>query len=213
MRITQSFRGIDLSLHVVHHLDRLQPEVLFVPDGPPRPLFRTVTQVGGTYQHVLGPLIMKVEAGYRWFAAPENNLTAFGPVQDRDHLQVAVGLEYGFIIEDSVELTALAEGTSIFFVTEAVRRQLGIFQRDLLLGLRATLGDTNSTEMLFSTIVDLEDPDQLLFNVSYTQRFWETWAISAAIRMVFSPLNQTLNQGFAVPPASDHVRLFVTRYF
>ena len=229
VRITQSFRGIDLGFHVVHQMDRLQPEVVFDPSiAKARPLFRTVTQIGGTYQHVLGPVIAKVEAGYRIFAAPENNLTPLGPVQERDHLQIAAGVEYGFLIEDA-ELTFIVEAQSIFLGKElegffkgdglggeefdTLRRNLGIFQRDALFGLRTTLNDANSTELLFTMIVDMDDPREILVNASYTQRFWETWGISAAYRMVFSPFTPLSNQGFSVPPASDHVRLFVTRYF
>ena len=214
LRITQSFRGVDIAIHAVHHMDRLQPEQVVDPVTMlPRPLFRKVTQIGGTYQHVLGPVIAKVEAGYRIFARPRNGETPFGQVQDRDHLQVAAGLEYGFLVDSSAELTLLAEGQSIFLVDDDVRRQLGVFQRDVLVGLRLALNDISSTELRISSIVDIEDPDQVLLNASYSQRVGNSWGVSAAVRMVFGPENSSLNQGFSIPPQSDHVRLFVTRYF
>ena len=228
LRITQSFRGIDIGIHVVHHMDRLQPEILFDRDqGLPRALFRTVTQIGGTYQHVIGPVIAKLEAGYRVFAAPNDNMTEFGEVQDRNHLQLAAGLEYGSLIDSGIEFTVLAEAQSIFLGKEieswftgddvsgvkALRRNLGVFQRDVLIGLRVAFNDVDSKQLFVNGIVDLDDPEQILFNASYSQRLSNSWSVSAAIRLVFGPSSSAASQGFAVPPASDHVRLFVTRYF
>ena len=212
IRFAQSIGSIDMSLHVVHHMDRSQPEVLIDSNtGVPRPLFRTVTQIGGTYQHVIDALILKIEAGYRIFAEPDRNLAPFGLVQDRNHLQTAVGLEYGWLIDGNVDFTLLAEVQSYFLVDEDVRRNLGVFQRDALAGFRVSLNDVSSTELLVSTIIDLEDPEQILLNASFSRRILGNWGVSAAVRMVFGPLQNV--QGFQVPPASDHARLFLTRYF
>lgn len=213
LRFTQSFEGIDLSLHVVHHMDRSQPEVLFDPElGLPRALFRTVTQVGGTFQQVIDGTIIKVEAGYRVFAQPEGGITRLGPVQDRDHLQLAVGLEYGWLIDDA-DLTILAEAQSYFFVDDEVRANLGVFQRDALIGARLSMNDTAGTEILLSSIVDLENPDQILLNASFSRRIFTGWTVSAAFRMAFAESGGLAPQGFQIPPASDHARLFITRYF
>ncbi len=228
LRITQSFRNIDLSLHVVHHMDRLQPEVLFDPEqGRPRPLFRTVTQVGGTYQHVLGAFIAKVEAAFRIFATPDGETTPLGPVQDRDHLQVAFGLEYGFLVQ-GVEVTLISELQSIFFGDEIkkfftgqnadtdfnrLRRNLGVFQRDVLFGCRASFNDVNSAQVQATTIVDIDDPREIFVNLSYSQRIGSVWGVSGAVRLAFGPDRGLANQGFSIPADSDHVRLFVTRYF
>ncbi|MEM7674857.1 MAG: hypothetical protein AAF449_02515 [Myxococcota bacterium] len=228
IRFTQSFRGIDIGLHVVHHLDRLQPEVLFDPQvGLPRPLFRTVTQIGGTYQHVLGPVIAKLEAGYRIFAAPDDNMTPLGEVQDRDHLQIAGGFEYGFFIGDA-ELTFILEGQSYFLGDEiveafggeekdinygALRRSLGVFQQDGLFGFRLSFNGILARELRGNAVLDLQDLNQVLVNITYSQRFWTNWGLSLGLRMVFGPQNSALTGGFAVPTESDHVRLFLTRYF
>lgn len=213
LRFTQSFQGIDLGLHIVHHMDRSQPEVLIdIEQQVGRPLFRTVTQIGGTYQQVIDAVILKVEAGYRTFARPENNITPFGPVQERDHLQVAVGIEYGWLIDNTVDLVLIAECQSYFLVDKEIRQSLGVFQRDALLGSRISLNDINNTELLFTGIIDLEDPEQLLINATVSRRFLSAWSLSAAFRMVFGEA-ANINQGFQVPPASDHARLFLTRYF
>ncbi|MEL6189085.1 MAG: hypothetical protein AAFU79_31065, partial [Myxococcota bacterium] len=213
IRFIQSFGSVDLGLHVVHHLDRSQPEVLFDDSvGLPRPLFRTVTQFGGTYQHVIEGLIVKIEAGYRIFAKPENNETRFGSVEERDHLQVAVGLEYGWLVDDA-DVTLLLEGQAYLGVDDAVLPNLGVFQRDALFGTRISLNDTAGTELLVSGIVDLQNPDQILFNASWSRRILTGWTISAALRMAFSQTAGVSQQGFQVPPASDHARLFITRFF
>ncbi len=228
-RITQSFRGVDIGLHVIHIMDRLQPEVIFDPVlGAPRPLFRTLTQIGGTYQHVLGAFILKFEGGYRIFAVPDREVTPLGPVQDRDHLQLALGLEYGFIV-DGAEVTVLAEAQSIFIGDEIrdfvrgddvdtatfdeIRRNLGVFQRDAMAGVRVAFNDVNSSQLLVLGIIDIDDPEQVLVNASYSQRIGNSWAINAGLRLVFGPENPPLNQGFSIPPKSDHVRLHITRYF
>ena len=60
------FDDFDLSFHAIRHLDRSQPSIGLL-DGAPTALFQTVTQVGGTYQHVLGAWILKCEGGWRFF--------------------------------------------------------------------------------------------------------------------------------------------------
>lgn len=213
LRLTQSVGDADLDVHIIHHMDRYQPEVLFdASTGRVLPLFRAVTQVGGTYQHVIGDFVLKLEAGYRWFTTPEGGTTIYGPVQDRDHLQVAVGAEYGVIINSEVEQTFILEAQSVFGVDEDIRKSLQLFQRDALVGYRVTLGDVDSTEVLVSLIFDIEDPENVFFNASFKQRFLETWSISAGARMVFAPENPTAG-GFVVPSAASHARLVLTRHF
>lgn len=217
VRLTQSFGGADVGVHVVHHMDRSQPEVVFDPELQlPRALFRKVTQFGGTYQQVIDALLVKVEAAYRVFATPDE--MTFGMLPDRDHFVGAVGLEYGFLHDDTgVESTFLLEAQSIFLVDEAVRRSLQIFQRDALAGWRIALNDEASSEVLISAIVDLEDPEQVLVNASFTRRMFDEWQISAALRFAFAPdVDPRIQQqfgGFTVPDASDHFRIFISRFF
>lgn len=213
LRFTQTIGDADLDVHVIHHMDRYQPEVLFdATTGAVVPLFRAVTQVGGTYQHVVGDFVFKLEAGYRWFVEPENGVTPYGPVQDRNHLQVAVGAEYGLVNDEDVEQTFILEAQSIFGVDDDIRKSLQLFQRDAMLGYRVTIGDVDSTEILLSVIMDLEAPENVFWSANFKQRFLETWSISAGARMVFAPENPTAG-GFAVPPGASHVRLVLTRHF
>lgn len=209
VRFTQTIGDADIGLHIVHHMDRSQPEVVFDPElGLPRPVFRKVTQLGGTYQQVFDALVAKVELGYRVFADPDPS--RFGPLPERDHLLAAVGFEYGVLHDSGVESTFILEGQSAFFADDEVRPFLGVFQRDAALGYRVALNDAHSSEALVTTIVDLEDPDRVFFNASFSRRVFETWTVSAAVRLVFGP---STADGLVIPAASDHVRLFVTRYF
>ncbi len=64
LHATQKLGDGDLSLHVVHHMDRSQPEFVFDRRTVQvRPLFRKVTQFGGTYAHILDRIIVKLEFG------------------------------------------------------------------------------------------------------------------------------------------------------
>lgn len=219
LRVTQSIGGADLGVHAVHHVDRSQPEVALSPaTGTVHPLFRTVTQLGGTYQQVLGDFVFKLEAGYRMFVEPQGPYVPVtgGAWPDRDHLQVAGGIEYGLVHANGWESTIIAEAQSLFFADEAMRRALHIFQRDALLGYRLSLGDVSGTEFLATAIVDLEDPAQTLLNASIKRRLSDVWALSLAVRLVFGPSASTGGAGgtaLIVPPDSDHVRVFLIRYF
>ncbi len=213
LRFTQTIGDADLDLHVIHHMDRSQPEVLFdLNSGTIHPVFRAVTQVGGTYQHVVDAFVFKLEAGYRWFVEPEGGTTIYGPLQERNHLQVAVGAEYGVLSDSDVEHTFILEAQSVFGVDEDIRKSLQLFQRDALLGYRISLGDVDSTEVLVSMIVDLEDPEHVFLNANFKQRFLESWSVSAGARMLFSP-ETTASGGINVPPGASHVRVVLTRYF
>ena len=220
VRLTQNIFGIDLGLHAVHHLDRNQPEfVIDRKDNRLHPVFRTVTQFGGTIQSVFSGVIFKVETGYRMFSDPsQQTLDRFIiPPQasaitfvERDHFQIATGLEYSLLVSSSAELTLLLEGQSIFGVSEEIRRSLQIFQRDALAGFRLTLGDEASTEIRGNAIVDLEQPDNAFFSTTVSRRFFNDWLVTVSGRIVVGPSNQTVN---LVPLNSDYARISIARYF
>jgi hypothetical protein len=208
--VRQTVGGADLTLHAVHHTDRSQPEVYFdLARMEPRPLLRTVTQLGGTYQHVMGPVISKLECGYRWFVNPSHRERALDTLKKRDHLLCAVGLEYGFVL-GRTESALIAEVESVLLASEEVRKSLQVFQRDALLGYRLSLGDTSASTLSLVGIMDIDDPSQVLVNSSFTRRLGNGFELSLALRLVFGP-DETAT--VSLPSDSDHVRLFLTRYF
>jgi hypothetical protein len=216
VRLQQVLGGADLSVFALEQMDRLQPLVAIDGVGQPVPMFLTVRQVGGTYQHVLGPLIAKVEAAHRWFRRPADEasapVTLLGPVPDRDHTALAVGLEYGIPHASGGESTLILEGQALLGVDADVRRQLSPFQRDVFAGYRVALNDEDSKELVVGGILDLERPEELLLSVAYQQRLGETFSLRLGLRIFAAP-EEALPLGLIPFRDSDHLRLTLTRHF
>lgn len=219
LRVQQTIGSADVSVHVVHQMDRLQPLVTFDPLAlAPVMIFQTVTQAGGTYQQALGSLLVKVEGAYRWFVAPADATVGAGLIglggalfPSRDHGAVAIGFEYGVPHEGGPESTLLLEGQAVVGVGESLRRQLNPFQRDVLAGYRLTLGDEASTELVLGCIFDLEEAGEYLVNLSFQRRLGETWSVRAGLRLFQAP--DTATAGIAALRKADHVRLSLARHF
>jgi hypothetical protein len=224
-RLQQVLGQADLSVHALEQMDRLQPLVGWdIAQGRPVPIYLTVRQVGGTYQHVLGPVIVKLEAAYRWFVTPVDAdapvvpldvtapVPAPAPFTDRDHGTVALGLEYGIPHAGGGDSTLLLEGQAVLGARDAATRaQLTPFQRDLFAGYRLALGDEDSKELVLGTIVDLERRGEFLVNVSYQQRLGETFSVRAGLR-IFAARDDAA-YGLRPLRQSDHLRLTLTRHF
>ncbi len=210
VRLRQVVGSADLSLHALHHMDRSQPLVIVTPTFEVRPVFQRLTQVGGTYQQVFGGLIAKLEASYRWF---HGDLSLFGPLPDRDHGTVAVGLEYGLPHEGGAESTLIAEGQAVLGVEREVAAALTPFQRDALVGYRLALNDEDSKEVLLTAIVDLQRQREFLVSASYQQRLGETWQVRVGARLIESTNDAVPALGLAALKDADLVRLTVVRYF
>jgi hypothetical protein len=206
VRLRQTIGAADLTLHAVHHVDRTQPDSFFdAEEGRLRPVLRSVTQVGGSYEHVMGRAILKAECVYRWFVPPADDLL----LGERDHLIGAAGLEIGWQW-GRAESTLFAEAQSIFLADEDTRRDLAIFQRDAYLGYRLALGDTASTTFSAGAIMDLETTGDWFINASATRRFLNDWELAVLLRLV---LGQTALTAVTVPADADHVGMSVRRYF
>ena len=131
-------------------------------DGAPTALFQTVTQVGGTYQHVLGAWILKCEGGWRFFEsiAAQSGLALLSEGTGKpNHGRLALGLEYGTSLASGAESTLILEGQTILGTTRAEALELDLFQGDVLLGYRYAFNDVDSKALLVSVIVDVEDPE------------------------------------------------------
>lgn len=217
--VRQVVGSADISLHFVEHIDRSQPSAVANPlaaspaEALPYLLFQTVRQVGGTYQQVLGSLIVKVEGAYRRFAGADSNITArFGPQRSRNHGTIAAGLEYGLPHAGGSESTLIAEGQAVLGTGKATRASLSPFQRDVLCGYRFAFNDEGSKEFMLAAIFDLERHDEYMVSASYSQRLGETWTVRAGLRL-FQADQHPLPTGLAAFRQSDHVRLILTRYF
>jgi hypothetical protein len=221
--VRQVFGGADLNLHAIEHMDRSQP---WPSTLMPALVYQTVRQVGGTYQHVLGPFIVKLEGAYRAFvdlAAPEDS--SYGVPPERDHGAVAAGLEYGLAHERGSESTFILEGQALIGPRDpAVRRALTPFQRDVLAAYRYALNDEAGRELMAGVLLDLDEARGLfdadrgaeyVVTLSYQQRLGETWTVKAGLRLfqAQAPPEMEVPRGLQALRHADHVRLTLTRHF
>jgi hypothetical protein len=216
LQIRKVLGSADVAVHVVEHMDRLQPSVVITPEPPDFALvYQTVRQAGGTYQQVLGPVIAKLEAAYRWFVPPDPAATAtFGSLGGRNHGVVAIGLEYGVSHASGAQSTLLLEGQTILGPGREVRRGLDPFQRDLLAGYRFARNDDASRELLVFTVIDLERPGERLLNVAYQQRLGDAWSVKLGLRVFAAGETTPLEaRGLAPLRNGDHVRCTLIRSF
>ena len=72
VRAQQTLGSADISVHVLQHTDRQLPLVVVDRSLRPSPLFQPMTQIGGTYQQALGPVLIKAEAAHRFYVTSKN---------------------------------------------------------------------------------------------------------------------------------------------
>lgn len=194
LQVQQTWGDADVSVHVLHHIDREQPQVVLDLDaGLPRPVYQAVTQLGGTYQHALDGTVLKLEAAYRAFVRPgggvpmggENVLGALAP---RNQVLLAAGVEHGVSRGDGSDTALLLEGQMLIPTQDDFPELLEpLFQHDVLLGVRHAFNDVQSTALLTTVIVDVEQPEQLVVGVSVSRRLGEEWGLTTGLRLLRVP--------------------------
>ncbi len=223
-RVQQTIGDADVSLHVISHIDRTTPSLIFLDEQTPAVVYQPVIQYGGTYTHLIAGLIAKVEAAYRQFYRPPEGRIEVGILPDRpDYGQVAVGLEYGVPRDDGSEITWLleaqtvlgVEGESFFGLPGGnTGLQLPLFQRDALVGMRYAANDVNGTEFLLTAIKDLTNSDQFLVNASYSRRIGETFGLKTGLRIIrIPPEPGEPPVGFTALNDEHQIYLEVSKYF
>jgi hypothetical protein len=211
--LRQTLGPADISLHALEHMDRSQPLVVVGDrNTPPRLLLQTVRQLGGTYQHVVGPLVLKLEAAYRDFVGLAGPL---GALPARDHGTIAAGLEYTIGHRGGGESMLLLEGQAVLLQDAALRAAQSPFQRDVMGGYRLALNDENSRELMILATVDLERAGEYLLSASYQQRLGDSWTVRAGLRLFQAPAPDDPFAATGLQPLrdADHVRLTLTRHF
>lgn len=190
VRLSQTIDYADIALQFVQHQDRTQPTIALDPGTfTAHPVYHMVNHFGLTYTQVLGEWILKVEGAYRMFD-DDPDLGSFVPVgaaEQADHLEVALGLEWGWEYESGAQATVLLEGQAYFLADEEELEQLGPFQRDVLLGYRHSFNDVEGTELLIGVIMDLQRFPEILGNISFSRRLSDTWTMTAALRITHAP--------------------------
>lgn len=176
--IARTFGSADLAVHAIHHDDRSQPTFdVDLARLTATPRLHRVTQLGLTYAHALDEWVVKLEAAHRIFEVDAQPT----------HTQVAGGLEWGWGYDDAGEGTVLLEGQVVIGGdTDAERKRLHPFQRDVLVGYRHDFQDVAGTELLVGCMVDLED-EQVLANVNFKRRLSGTFTVEASLRAIHAP--------------------------
>ncbi len=216
LQIRQVAGPVDLTIHVVRHMDRSQPYVLIDPATfQPVLLFQTVNQLGGTAQFARGPMLAKLEWSVRRFVDAAADAMLPMALPNRNHGTVAGGLEWNLPHDNGSESTLILEGQAILGVDKDARRLLTPFQRDVFAGLRFAANDTNSHECFAGGSIDLQTFDEFLFSASCQQRLGETWTVKAGVRVFGAPTPPAgmIATGLAALRNADHVRLTLTRHF
>jgi len=192
-QIQQGWGDADVSVHVVQHIDRSAPLVVFDPGSlQVRPVYQALTQVGGTYQQVFGQLLVKVEAAYRRFDRSYLEASTYGPVPKRDHILAALGFEQAVEGVNGAELALLLEGQVLIpTVDDFPKLQKPLFEHDVLIGMRHAWNDEQSRSLLFTAILDVTDPQRLVIGPAYAQRLGESWGLTAGLRLLRYPPKNT----------------------
>lgn len=188
-RLEQSWGDADVSVHVLQQIDRSMPLVVLDPVAlAARPMYQAVTQGGLTYTHVFDQLIVKVEAAYRHFEQPSGDATRFGAVPERDHVLAALGLEQGVSDDAGGETSLLLEGQALIPTHDHFPKlSYPLFEHDVLVGLRHAWNDEQSRSLLFTTIIDVYDPERIVVAAAYNQRLGEEWSATLGLRMFRYP--------------------------
>jgi hypothetical protein len=208
-RFEYTLGDADISFYALEHFDRYQPNIL--PSAGPTftSTFYKKFQYGFTYQHAIGSSVFKLETATIDFydsGAPSTS-------KQMDHTQIAFGIDYINSHKDGSESTLIFEGQFIPDVGKSSRAALQIFQRDLLIGYRYALNDTNSKEFFASLIFDIERGRELLASISYSQRLSDTWKLNTGYRYIDAPQKGLLASGLEPLDKDNQLSLTITRFF
>jgi len=194
MKVQQTWGGADVSVHLLHHIDREQPQIVVdVRSGLPRPVYQAVTQVGCTYQHALDGTVLKLEAAYRGFVRPKGGVPGgrydvLGTMAPRNQVLIAAGVEHGVTRGDGSDTALILEGQALVPTEHDFPELLEpLFQHDVLVGVRHAFNDEQSTAFLTTVIVDVEHPQQLVVGVSLSRRLGEEWGLTTGLRLLRVP--------------------------
>ena len=205
-RLNQPLGWGDFSLHVLEHHDRQYPQMTPV-EGEPRPAFLPVREIGGTYLHVLGGAVARIEGVHRNFRQPSG-----GAFAQEDHFVSAAGLEFTWAHRSGAQSTLIAEGQALLGPGREVRTSQDLFQRDVFLGYRRSWNDEKGRELNAGVIVDLETAGEYFVSLRYAQRLSDTWGVRLSARYARAP-RDAAPDGLASLDGSDHVAFELVRSF
>jgi len=142
------------------------------------PLYEQINQTSLDLQATLGSWLLKFESYIR-------------SGQGDTYTAAAGGFEYTFVgvFGSWADIGLISEylydsrGDEVQIIDPTNPVALSPFQNDLTIGLRLTLNDAQSTELLVSVIEDL-DSDGRIYNVEASRRIGDSWTLSIEARGV-----------------------------
>ena len=218
VRLAQSIGDVDISMHYLRFMDRLQPLYFF--DGQTiKPHLFMMDQIGGTLSYVFGEgVIGKLEFAHKDFISSDSitNILLQGSRSPVDHWQVVWGAEWGWGNSNGTDTTLYLEYQR-FIESENITNErldeLGIFQNDLFFGIRHAFNDVNGKELVASIIKDMDRDSEILFQLTYSQRLNELWKIKAGLRYIDAPVKDSVPVGLEVLHEDHQLSLAFSRYF
>ncbi len=160
------------------------------------PVYDIIDQLGVEVQATLGLWLWKLEAIRRW-----------GQVEPFS--AVTMGFEYTHagLLGSSVDLGLLAE-----YLYDQ-RRDWPLtptpFANDMMLGMRLTPNDVQSTEFLLAVVADLDEGSRLI-TVEFSRRLSERWKLAAEAQAFADLSSADILYGFR---RDNYVLLELARYF
>ena len=159
-RWSHYFGPIDIGISNFYGVGR---EPLFLPQGGAEVVafYPIINQTGLDIQATTGPVLWKFEGIYRY-------------AEEQDFTALAAGLEYTF---SNIASTGLDIGVLGEYLYDG-RDELAFssFQNDLFVGARFALNDTQSTELLAGTVLDLEH-STTFYSVEGSRRIGDSWKV------------------------------------
>ncbi len=150
------------------------------------PRYDLINQTGIDIQATLESWLWKLEAIHR-------------AGQGKRYYATTAGLEYSFygIFETDTDLGIVSE----YLYDDRGEAAPTPFQNDILIALRFTLNDTQSSDALIGAIIDL-DNDSVFYSVEASRRLGESWKLNLEIRAFQS-----------APVNDDYLSLDLAYYF
>jgi hypothetical protein len=215
-RVQQTWGDADIAVSFVQHIDRSMPLIVFDPmTVSVRPMYQALSQAALAYTHVLDQTILKVEAAYRNFDQPDDDMTSLGPVPERDHVLAALGIEQGLSHPNGQETAVLLEGQALIPLHgHFPKAQYPLFEHDVLIGMRHAWNDEQSSSLLFTVIIDVYDPERIVMGAAYARRLGEEWGLTAGMRLFRYPAEAAVSQAIYQRLHDAHQLYFdLKRYF
>ena len=186
--------AFDFGISQFHGIGR---EPLFKPssDGISLDLFYPIIdQTGIELQVITGPAIWKLES-----------IVRFSDVQDM--FALAAGLEYTFgnINNSGLDIGLIGE----YLYDDRDELSFTGFDNDVFLGCRLAFNDTQSSELLFGGIFDLEKSTSF-YSLEGSRRFGDSWKVTLEARILSNVSERELLQFFR---NDSFAQLAISKFF